>query len=78
MKRRMTGLSKEACGLVLLSIMGCAQVPKAADPPFELTWTKGRCVGCKIAAGLGRVQFVSRNDALAWQNERKRRMLPFA
>jgi photosystem II stability/assembly factor-like uncharacterized protein len=33
--------------------------------PFTLTWTEGKCVGCKIAFELGRIQFVSRNEAWA-------------
>jgi hypothetical protein len=60
----MTRLSA-AFGLVLLSAMVYGQGQQAAGPAFELTWTKGRCVGCKIAAGLGRVQVVSRKDVWA-------------
>ena len=33
--------------------------------PFTLNWTKGKCVGCKIADELGRIQFVSRSEAWA-------------
>jgi photosystem II stability/assembly factor-like uncharacterized protein len=61
----MTRLSVAAFGLMLLSTIGSGQDKKTASPPFELTWTKGKCVGCKIAAGLGRVQFVGRNDVWA-------------
>jgi len=35
----------------------------AVGPPFTLRWTEGRCKGCKIAVGLGRIQFVSRSEA---------------
>ena len=58
----MTRLSVAAFGLVLLSIIGYGQGQKAASPPFELTWTKGRCLGCKNAAWLGEIQFVSRSE----------------
>jgi photosystem II stability/assembly factor-like uncharacterized protein len=61
----MTRRSAATFGLVLLSTIGYGQGPKAAGPPFELTWAKGRCMGCKIATGLGRVQFVSRKDVWA-------------
>lgn len=64
-KDLMTSLSEVVFGLVLLSTVGYGQDQKAASSPFELTWTKGKCVGCKIADGLGRVQFVSRTDVWA-------------
>jgi photosystem II stability/assembly factor-like uncharacterized protein len=54
-----------AFGLVLLSTIGFGQVPKAASGSFELSWTKGRCPGCRIAVGLARVQFISRRDIWA-------------
>ena len=61
----MTKLSVVALGIVLLSAIGHGQGPKVASPPFELTVTKGRCLGCKVAAGLGRVQIISRKDVWA-------------
>ena len=54
-----------ATGLVLLSITGHGQNQETPKPSFVLTWSEGRCLGCKIAAGLGRVQFVSRKDVWA-------------
>jgi photosystem II stability/assembly factor-like uncharacterized protein len=33
--------------------------------PFTLSWTEGKCVGCKIGFELGRIQFVSRSEAWA-------------
>ncbi len=54
-----------AFGPVLLATIAYGQDQTAAGPPFTLTWTKGRCVGCKTAAGLRRVQFLSRNDVWA-------------
>ena len=45
--------------------IGYGQDPKTANRPFALTRTEGRCVGCKIATGLGRVQFISRKDVWA-------------
>jgi len=61
----MTKLSIASFGLVFLPITGYGQGQKAASPPFELTWSEGRCVGCKTAAQLGKVQFASRNDVWA-------------
>ncbi len=61
----MTRLSLAALGLVVLSMTGYGQDPKVASPPFDLTWTKGRCVGCRTAKQLGRVQFVSRQEVWA-------------
>ncbi len=58
----MTRLSVAGFGLVLLLTIGYGQGPKAASRPFELTWTEGRCIGCKNAAGLGKIQFVSRSE----------------
>ena len=58
----MTRLSAAAFGFVLLSTVGYGQGHKAASRPFELTWTKGRCIGCKIAAQLGEIQFVRRSE----------------
>lgn len=61
----MTRFSVAAFGLVLLSTIGYGQDQKAANVPFTLTWTEGKCLGCKIAAGLGEIQFVSRSDVWA-------------
>ncbi len=36
-----------------------------AIAPFTLAWSEGKCVGCKIAFELGRIQFISRNEAWA-------------
>ena len=30
--------------------VGYGQDPKAANTPFTLTWSKGKCLGCKTAA----------------------------
>jgi photosystem II stability/assembly factor-like uncharacterized protein len=49
--------------------VGYGQNQKAASPPFELTWTKGRCLGCKIAVSLGEIQFVSRGEVWAVGSE---------
>ena len=34
-------------------------------PSFSLSWTEGKCVGCKTAFELGRIQFTSRNAGWA-------------
>jgi len=47
-------------------ILACLSYPafgQAPDVPFTVTWLQGTCVGCKVAADLGRVQWVSRNEA---------------
>jgi photosystem II stability/assembly factor-like uncharacterized protein len=49
----------------LLSILAYGQGESGTSVPFTLTWTEGKCVGCKIAAELGRIQFVSRGEAWA-------------
>lgn len=42
--------------------VGHGQDPKAASIPFTLTWSEGKCLGCKNAAWLGEIQFVSRSQ----------------
>lgn len=44
---------------------GYGHDPKATNTPFTLTWSAGKCLGCKIAAGLGEIQFVSRSEVWA-------------
>lgn len=46
----------------LVSIAYGQDLKRAATAPFTLTWTKGKCRGCKIAAGLGEIQFVVSRD----------------
>lgn len=38
------------------------QNQKAANSPFTLTWSEGRCLGCENAAWLGDIRFVSRSE----------------
>jgi photosystem II stability/assembly factor-like uncharacterized protein len=45
--------------------VGYGQGKLTESAPFTLSWIEGKCVGCKIAAGLGRIQFVSRSEAWA-------------
>src|SRR5437588_1734014 len=65
----MTRLSVLALGLVLLSTIGFGQNGKTANSPFTLTWSEGKCLGCKIAARLGEIQFVSRSEVWAVGSE---------
>jgi photosystem II stability/assembly factor-like uncharacterized protein len=53
--------------LLLLVLAGVAygQENNVAEEPLLVSWLEGRCVGCKTAAELGRIQFVSRNEAWA-------------
>ncbi|HEY1755894.1 MAG TPA: hypothetical protein VGG72_10895 [Bryobacteraceae bacterium] len=44
---------------------GYGQNRTAAIAPFTLTWSAGKCLGCKVAAALGAIQFVSRSEAWA-------------
>jgi photosystem II stability/assembly factor-like uncharacterized protein len=48
------------CILVCLAYHAFGQV---LDQPFTVTWLRGKCVGCKVATDLDRVQWVSRNEA---------------
>jgi photosystem II stability/assembly factor-like uncharacterized protein len=65
---RVTGMRRilvAAFGLVLLSTIGSGQNPRTANNPFALTRSEGRCIGCKTATGLGKVQFINRKDVWA-------------
>ncbi len=53
------------CVLAEFVSVGYGQDQKAASTPFTLTWSEGRCLGCKIAAGLREIQFVSRSEVWA-------------
>lgn len=57
--------------MLFLSAIACGQDPKSASGPFTLTWTEGRCPGCKNADGLGEIQFVSRTEVwgVGFKNE---------
>jgi photosystem II stability/assembly factor-like uncharacterized protein len=55
--------------LAKLVSVGYGQDQKAANTPFALTWNKGKCLGCKIAARLGEIQFVSRSAVWAVGSE---------
>jgi photosystem II stability/assembly factor-like uncharacterized protein len=48
--------------LAELVSVGYGKDPKAANTPFTLTWSEGKCIGCKNAAALGEIQFVSRSE----------------
>jgi photosystem II stability/assembly factor-like uncharacterized protein len=65
----MTRLSAVVLGIVLLPTIERGQDQEATNAPFILTWSEGRCVGCKIAARLGEIQFVSRIEAWAVGSE---------
>jgi hypothetical protein len=55
--------------LAELVSVGYGQGPKAENTPFTLTWSEGKCLGCKIAARLGEIQFVSRSEVWAVGSE---------
>jgi photosystem II stability/assembly factor-like uncharacterized protein len=38
---------------------------QAANAPFTLSWREGKCIECKTAGRLGRIQFVNRGDVWA-------------
>ena len=48
--------------LAELVSVGYGQDQEAANAPFTLTWSEGKCLGCKNAAWLGEIQFVSRSE----------------
>jgi photosystem II stability/assembly factor-like uncharacterized protein len=47
---------------VFLVLIGYGQ---AANAPFTLSWREGKCIECKTAGRLGRIQFVNRGDVWA-------------
>jgi photosystem II stability/assembly factor-like uncharacterized protein len=49
--------------LVGIASVACGQGNPRGILPFTLVWTEGKCVGCKTAAELGRIQFTSRSQA---------------
>jgi len=51
--------------LAAIASVGYGQGKVAAGAPFTLRWSEGKCVDCKTAAQLGRIQFVSRSEAWA-------------
>jgi len=48
--------------LAELVSVGYGRGQKAASAPFTLAWSEGKCLGCKNAAWLGEIQFVSRSE----------------
>lgn len=59
---------KSCCCLLLflVSIPPICYGQKADEVvPFTLDWTEGKCIGCQTADQLGRIQFVSRDEAWA-------------
>jgi photosystem II stability/assembly factor-like uncharacterized protein len=62
------GLKKPAAMMFVLAELvsvGYGQNQKATNAPFTLAWSNGRCIGCKTAARLGEIQFVSRGEVWA-------------
>jgi photosystem II stability/assembly factor-like uncharacterized protein len=55
--------------LAELVSVGYGQDPRAANTPFTLTWSEGKCLRCKIAVRLGEIQFVSRREVWAVGSE---------
>jgi photosystem II stability/assembly factor-like uncharacterized protein len=55
--------------LAALAWVGYGQDQKVENAPFTLTWSQGKCLGCKIAARLGEIQFVSRSEVWAVGSE---------
>ena len=55
---------------LLVVVMGVAtarhrQGKSDVSVPFTLAWSQGKCIGCKTAFELGRIQFVTPNEAWA-------------
>ncbi len=42
---------------------------QTSEPPFDVTWVRGKCVGCKVAVDLDRIQWLSRDQAwgIGWR-----------
>jgi len=51
--------------LAVVGSAGYGQDKSTAIAPFTLSWSEGKCLGCKTATGLGRIQFISRSEAWA-------------
>jgi len=51
--------------MVVMVSGGYGQDKSAANVPFTLSWSDGKCIRCETAYELGRTQFVSRNEAWA-------------
>ena len=47
---------------IYLAVGAFGQTPEL---PFEVTWLRGKCVGCKVARDLDRIQWLNRNEAWA-------------
>jgi len=65
---RVTGMTRlfvAGLGLVILSTIGNGQDQETANSAFALTRSEGRCIACKTATGLGKVQFINRKDVWA-------------
>ena len=59
------GVKKPVAAMFVLAELvsvGYGQKQNAAGAPFTLTWSDGKCLGCKNAAWLGKIQFVSPSE----------------
>lgn len=54
---------RRRCVLWIVVCLSRGAFGQALDLPFTLTWAEGKCVGCKVAADLAGVQWVSRSEA---------------
>jgi hypothetical protein len=53
---------KQRCALWIIACLCYRVSAQESDRPFTVTWVQGRCVGCKVATDLNRVQWVSRSE----------------
>jgi photosystem II stability/assembly factor-like uncharacterized protein len=51
--------------VVALASFASGQTKSGVAAPFTISWTEGKCIGCKTAFELGRIQFISRREAWA-------------
>ena len=49
--------------LYFLAWIACCAFGQAPDAPFTVSWLHGKCVDCKVATDLNRIQWVSRSEA---------------
>ena len=58
-------LLRGQCALWIVICLSVSALGQTSEPPFEVTWVRGKCIGCKVAADLDRIQWLSRDQAWA-------------
>jgi photosystem II stability/assembly factor-like uncharacterized protein len=56
-------LLRRQCALWIVIYLSVRAFGQTTETPFEVTWVRGKCVRCKVAADLDRIQWLSRDQA---------------